>query len=587
MTFDAAGNLLEVDDGGIYRRTSPRTNTGDWFSVIGNLQTTEAHDVGWDSLSNLAMTGNQDTGTTYQTSTAATPWVSISTADGGDVAIDNLQLAANSQSVRYSSFQNLGAFRRSVWNAAGVLQSATFPSLTPINGSPAITGAFRTPVETNAVVGGRLLILGANGLYESLNEGGTVNRIGTVGINDITTNALSYGGVQNNVNNPDVVWAAIGSDVFLRTAGTGAVSLTPADPTTSTIRDLAVNSRDWANAFVIDNNQVFQTTNAGTSWTDVTGTSFPVGTDFWSLAFVAGPLSSAVILGTNIGIFAMSSLQVGVWNAIGAALPRVVTYDMDYDATDDILVAGTLGRGAWALRDVSTLIPAPPTVVNRGVFYNGSTGNSGNAVATDKLPLLPGQSSTFQNYTNFELGITGITVDIKGLPTSVTPAQMLSSLQFAQWNGIDVAGFTALPGAATPTVSSIQVGGGSNSSSRVFITFPNSSLRNTWLRVTVLANTTTLLTQNDVFYFGNVVGDVDVGNTATRLRVNAQDTTAIRLNQSPLPNSVSANNIYDLNRDGRVDAQDTFLVRANQQPLGSLLLSQSLARRCLRPCRGL
>lgn len=568
MTFDAAGNLLEVDDGGVYRRTSPRTNTGDWFSVIGDLQTTEAHDVGWDSLSNVAITGNQDTGTTFQTSAGSSTWVSISTGDGGDVAIDNIQLAGNGQSVRYTSFQNLGSLRRTIWNAAGVLQTTTFPALTPLGGAPAIGGAFRTPVETNAVAGGRLLILGSNGLYESLNSGGSVSRIGTVGVNNITTNALSYGGVQNNVNNPDVVWAAIGTDVFLRTAGTGSVSLTLADPTTSVIRDLAVNSRDWANAFVIDDNQVFQTTNAGTSWTDITGNSFPVGTEFWSLSFVAGPLSTAVILGTNIGIFMMSNFRVGVWTAIGSELPRVLTYDMDYDAADDVLVAGTLGRGAWSLSDVSSLIPVPPTVVNRGVFYNGSTGNSGNAFAADKLPLLPGQSSTFQNYTNFELGITGIAVDIKDLPTSVTPAQMLSSLQFARWNGIDVAGFTTLPVGATPTVSAIQAGAGSNGSSRVFITFPNNSLRNTWLRVTVLANSTTLMTQNDVFYFGNVVGDMNVGNTPTRLRVNAEDTTAIRLNQSPLPGSASAGNIYDLNRDGRVDAQDTFLVRANQQPLG-------------------
>src|SRR5439155_5627805 len=30
MVFDANGDILEGDDGGIYRRTSPRTTTGDW-----------------------------------------------------------------------------------------------------------------------------------------------------------------------------------------------------------------------------------------------------------------------------------------------------------------------------------------------------------------------------------------------------------------------------------------------------------------------------------------------------------------------------------------------------------------------------
>jgi photosystem II stability/assembly factor-like uncharacterized protein len=50
MVFDAGGNILESDDGGIYRRTNPRT-TGDWFSVMGNLRVTEMHDVAYDRVS--------------------------------------------------------------------------------------------------------------------------------------------------------------------------------------------------------------------------------------------------------------------------------------------------------------------------------------------------------------------------------------------------------------------------------------------------------------------------------------------------------------------------------------------------------
>src|SRR6266542_5009198 len=45
MVVDANGDLIEVDDGGIYRRTSPQNNTGDWFSINGDIQTTEFHDV--------------------------------------------------------------------------------------------------------------------------------------------------------------------------------------------------------------------------------------------------------------------------------------------------------------------------------------------------------------------------------------------------------------------------------------------------------------------------------------------------------------------------------------------------------------
>jgi hypothetical protein len=48
MVVDANSDLIEVDDGGVYRRASPLNNTGDWFSINGDLQTTELHDVAYD-----------------------------------------------------------------------------------------------------------------------------------------------------------------------------------------------------------------------------------------------------------------------------------------------------------------------------------------------------------------------------------------------------------------------------------------------------------------------------------------------------------------------------------------------------------
>ena len=217
-------------------------------------------------------------------------------------------------------------------------------------------------------------------------------------------------------------------------------------------------------------------------------------------------------------------------------------------------------------------ITAPAsTIVTRGIRYLGATGSSASSsLATDKVALLPGQTSSFANYTNYSLGLNGIVVDLNGLPSGTTNAQMLASLQFARWDGIAVAGFVALPGAAVPSAS-IVTAGGAGSSDRVVISFPDNTVQNTWLRVTVLANAFTGLSANDVFYFGNVIGDFNVGNTTGstgRIRVNATDTGAVRVNQSTLPNSAPVTNIYDVNRDGRVNATDTGLVRSNQQTLG-------------------
>ena len=212
-------------------------------------------------------------------------------------------------------------------------------------------------------------------------------------------------------------------------------------------------------------------------------------------------------------------------------------------------------------------VTAYTTVATRGLLYVGATGASAStSLATDKTALLPGQSSTFANYTNYSRGLNGLVIDVTGLPATVTDAQLAASLQFANWNGIAAAGFVALPGAAVPTVAIIA--GGVAGSTRVSITFPSNTVQNTWLRVTLVANANTRLAANDVFYFGNVIGELDFGNTATRLRVNGQDAALILANQSPGANTAAVTNKFDLDRNGRVNGQDYAILLANQQAAG-------------------
>jgi len=185
------------------------------------------------------------------------------------------------------------------------------------------------------------------------------------------------------------------------------------------------------------------------------------------------------------------------------------------------------------------------TISNRRVFYNNATGANlssagatDNAIASDKNALLPGEQSTYANYTNYLLGLNGLIVDVSSLPITTTDAEMLASFQFARWNGIDATGFDLLLGDAVPAAT-ILPGSGVGGSARVKTTFPDNTLQNTWLRVTVVANSQTALAANDVFYFGNVIGEVNFGNTANRLRVSGQDIQQILSNQSPAANSAS------------------------------------------------
>jgi subtilisin-like proprotein convertase family protein len=118
MVFDAAGNMIETDDGGIYRRTSPATNTGAWQSLNGNLQITEFHSVAYDRVSNIVIGGTQDVGTVEQSNAGSLTWSSVNQGDGGVVAVDD---SIDSQSIRYSSSQFLGNFQRRTVNTSNIV----------------------------------------------------------------------------------------------------------------------------------------------------------------------------------------------------------------------------------------------------------------------------------------------------------------------------------------------------------------------------------------------------------------------------------------------------------------------------------
>ena len=369
MIVDSNGDLIEGDDGGVYRRSSRQDNTGDWFSIIGDMQVTEMHDVAYDTLPNMIISGNQDTGTTYQTAVGGTIWSSLSTADGGDVAVDNIWLAGSSQSVRYSSFQNLGAFRRSVWDSSGNFVSQTFPWLTVSGGGAEFIPQFVTPVVTNNAAGSRLLIGGANSLYESFNGGDAIAEIGPGLVVNNGGHTLDYG----TASSADAFYAAANGDqVSVRTAAAGPINSNTVASAGDYVRGVAVDPANHLIGYAIDSDQVFMTTNGGASWAEISGSGGTGLTDNNLRSIAAAP--DKLFVGGGLGVYVMETASPGIWAQFGSGLPHAPIWDLDYDDADEVLVAGTLGRGAWLL----AIGPDPLTQTISGyVQTNGGAGISG------------------------------------------------------------------------------------------------------------------------------------------------------------------------------------------------------------------
>jgi hypothetical protein len=204
-------------------------------------------------------------------------------------------------------------------------------------------------------------------------------------------------------------------------------------------------------------------------------------------------------------------------------------------------------------------------VVGRHVFYNNSKwdGHAGftkgdpaanefddAAIATDKTALLPGQTGTFANYTSYPRGINGIMVDIQGLANPVAVADDdLSEFDFRYGN--DDTPDDWLPAPTPLEVTVRDIGGGVH---RVTFVWADKAIPNkNWVRVIVKAHPNTGLAVDDVFYFGNTIGE----NTGD-FRVDYSDAFDIiwPLLGTPLP--IGPDHVADINRDGRIDYSDVF-----------------------------
>ena len=211
-----------------------------------------------------------------------------------------------------------------------------------------------------------------------------------------------------------------------------------------------------------------------------------------------------------------------------------------------------------------------PPIVGRFTFYNNSDFDGDNAsanaddvlaIATDKQPLLSGQTASFENYTSFSKGLNGVMFEIHGASPTI------SQDDFEFRVGTDN-NFAAWPIAPAPTSITFTAGSG-DEPDRVTIIWADAAMTNTWLQVTMLATPDTGLSTNDICYFGNIVGET--GNSTTNAIVNLVDVGRVRGNQTGF-GTAPIDNLYDVNRDGRVNLIDVGITRGNQSGFGSVPL---------------
>jgi uncharacterized protein DUF362 len=228
--------------------------------------------------------------------------------------------------------------------------------------------------------------------------------------------------------------------------------------------------------------------------------------------------------------------------------------------------------------ELITAEPTEPSSVEAcHIFYNRSRYDGGssaaeaaddNAIAPDKLPLLPGGTAGFANYTSYSRGINGVMVDIADLAN----AGGLSADDFEFHVGnTPLTGPPEWDQAPAPQVVAVREGAGADDSDRVTLTWADNAIQKKWLRITVKANGNTGLTSPYVFYFGNAIGET--GNSATDAHVTPTDEIGTRNNPHTLAMApADILDVYDFNRDGKVGPTDEILARNNATSSGTALI---------------
>ncbi len=291
---------------------------------------------------------------------------------------------------------------------------------------------------------------------------------------------------------------------------------------------------------------VIEGASANLSWTD----SDPDGHD----------LTYTVLLGT-------ADTQTGLMRPVAMDLtnPSYACDDLDPGETYFWKIISTDGQATTEGPTWTFSVAAAPEVIDRYIFYNNSSfdgndpaanGDDDGAIAPDpddcvdpahgKTALLPGGTATFQNYTTYSRGINGIMVDIAAL-ADADNLNVNDDFVFKYGNDDTPDDWTDAP---DPTID-VRPSEGVGTSDRVTLIWGDNTIptRN-WLQVTVLATANTGLAVDDVFYFGNAIGDAD----GDRVAAYADMYTI----HQEIPRAAPICDLLDIDRDGAVAYADMY-----------------------------
>lgn len=222
------------------------------------------------------------------------------------------------------------------------------------------------------------------------------------------------------------------------------------------------------------------------------------------------------------------------------------------------------GLNTPALLAVDNVVIAPPSEIVQSFVlhaaWSGPGGSLEDQLDTETQLLKEDtqpQSASLANLINSAHGINAVAFDVQCLPAAAELTAADFQFQMSPQGAFDLSDNPPSAWSPAPTPDSLSVIPGQPD--RIVIYWPNNTIQNRWLRITVLATFNTGLSEDQVYYLGHLTGET-TGLDDGVYSVTFGDISPIR---AQVGQSAAAGSKFDINKDGLVTFSDISAMRSN------------------------
>lgn len=335
LEYNPLNNRLYAgNDGGVYWTANGGSS---WTEISNGLVISQAYKIGQSlKIRNNVINGYQDNGTSTYTGTS---WLNVGGGDGMECAYDPTDGTYSYSTIYYGSIDRYKNHQYT-GNIAG-------QGVNGINEG----GAWVTPfvIDHND---GNTMFIGYDNVWRSTNI--KANNAGSVTWTKISNlNVSDFDVLRQSYANTNILYAANGGALYrsdnVKDAVVTWTNLTSALPSIQTITAIETSPVDENVVYVVQQNQVFKSSDRGSTWVSYTGNLPNVMMN--TLAYYKGS-PEGLYLGTDIGVFYRDQFNPE-WISFSEGLPaaiRVTELEIYYDDVNpynNVIRAGSYGRGLW------------------------------------------------------------------------------------------------------------------------------------------------------------------------------------------------------------------------------------------------